>query len=59
MIYRMMLIAVVLGLAGCKTAEQVQSEHDAQCQSYGVARGSPPYVECRMRLDQQRADAAF
>lgn len=29
---------------------------DAQCLSYGVAKGSPDYVTCRARLDQQRSD---
>jgi hypothetical protein len=42
--------------------EQAQAEaatiaaHDnAQCQSYGAAPGSQSYVQCRMNLDNQRA----
>jgi hypothetical protein len=27
---------------------------DAQCRSYGAAPGSPPYIQCRMNLDNQR-----
>jgi hypothetical protein len=28
---------------------------DAQCQSYGAAPGSQSYIQCRMNLDNQRA----
>ena len=35
---------------------QAQSvSDDAQCQSYGAAPGSPSYIQCRMNLDNQRA----
>lgn len=50
----MVLILGALTLAGCKTTEQLVAEDDAKCLSYGVAKGSPPYVECRMRLETQR-----
>jgi len=39
-------------------AQAQAARDDAQCQSYGVAPGSPDYVQCRMNLDNQRA-AAF
>jgi hypothetical protein len=54
------LTAVVvcgLQLGGCMTAQERVAADDRQCQSYGVAPGSPGYVECRMRLDQQHANA--
>lgn len=58
---------LALPLAGCAQYEaqqqaqaQAQAEaqaasDDAQCQSYGAAPGSPPYIQCRMNLDNQRA----
>lgn len=54
--YWMPLFAV-LSLAGCKTMAEVHSEaDDNQCLSYGVQRGSPPYVECRMALARNRSN---
>lgn len=50
---RAILLALLLG--GCVTQEQRVAHDDAQCLSYGVPKSSPAYVECRMRLDQQRA----
>lgn len=50
-------LAAVLSLAGCKTIDEARSERDdARCLSYGVQRGSPPYVECRMALDRNRSN---
>lgn len=49
-------ILLALMLAGCQTTEQAALKDDTQCRSYGVAPGTQPYVDCRMRLDQQRAD---
>lgn len=46
-----------LQLGGCMTTEERIAADDRQCQSYGVAAGSPGYVDCRMRLDQQHANA--
>lgn len=49
-------LGAILSLTGCmQTAEDRVAKDDAQCLSYGVPKGSPAYVECRMRLDQQRA----
>jgi hypothetical protein len=45
----------LLALSGCVTAEQRMAQDNDQCLSYGVAKGSPAYVECRMRLDSNRA----
>jgi hypothetical protein len=54
---------VALTLAGCADyearqqaqAQAQQANDDAQCQSYGAAPGSPAYIQCRMNLDNQRA----
>jgi hypothetical protein len=47
-------------LAGCQTVtpEARMAQDDAKCLSYGVPRGSQPYVQCRMQLDQNRANIA-
>lgn len=50
------LLAALL-LSGCMTNQQDQIARDnTQCLSYGVTKGSPDYVACRARLDQQRSD---
>lgn len=57
-----MRFILVLGLAGalsgCMTAEERMARDNDQCLSYGVQRGSPAYVDCRMKLDQNRANIA-
>lgn len=50
-----MACAALSLLSGCVTAEQRIAQDDMQCLSYGVPKGSPAYVECRMRLDQNRS----
>lgn len=51
------LVGLTLGLGGCKSIEEAhQQRDDAKCLSYGVLKGSQPYVECRMQLEQQRSD---
>jgi hypothetical protein len=53
--YWMPLLAV-LSLTGCKTIDEANMDRDdAKCLSYGVQKGSPHYVECRLQLEQQRA----
>ena len=51
-------LLLTLLLAGCQatTAEQRIAADDRQCQSYGVAPGSPGYVQCRSNLDANRAN---
>ena len=49
-------IFIALLLAGCQTTEDRIAVDDRQCQSYGVAPGSPAYVQCRMNLDAGRAN---
>lgn len=49
-------ILLALMLAGCQTAGDQIAQDDTRCQSYGVAKGSPEYIACRSRLDQQRSD---
>ncbi len=36
-------------------ATAIAANDDAQCQSYGAAPGSQSYIQCRMNLDNQRA----
>lgn len=46
-----------LALSGCMASQDQRiAADDTQCLSYGVAKGSPDYVACRARLDQQRSD---
>ena len=61
---------LVLALSGCAAYQQRQLEQaqaqaaaqaandDAQCRSYGAEPGSSVYVQCRMNLDNQRAQVA-
>ena len=60
-------VAVTVVVAGCAEYEahrqqeqiaQAQAQatnDDAQCRSYGTQPGSQMYVQCRMNLDNQRA----
>ena len=48
------LISILL--AGCQTTEDRLAADDATCKSYGVAPGSPGYIQCRTNLDQNRAN---
>jgi hypothetical protein len=36
-------------------AQAIAANDDGQCQSYGAAPGSPAYIQCRMNIDNQRA----
>jgi hypothetical protein len=36
-------------------AQAIAANDDAQCRSYGAAPGSQTYIQCRMNLDNQRA----
>lgn len=53
----LIFLPVIGSLAGCASPADRMAADDRQCQSYGVAPGSPPYVDCRLRLDQQHANA--
>lgn len=55
---RVLALVGLLALSGCIHAspEARYAANDQQCRSYGVLPGSPGYVECRLRLDKQRAD---
>ena len=60
----------VLALGGCAALEQQQRDQaiaqvfaeatadDAQCKGSGATEGTPMYVQCRMNLNDQRAQAA-
>jgi hypothetical protein len=50
------IIALAGLLAGCVTAQDRMAQDDQKCLSYGVAKGSKPYVDCRMELDRQRSN---
>jgi len=44
------------GTAGYNHSPQaIAASDDAQCQSYGAVPGSQEYIQCRMNLDNQRA----
>jgi hypothetical protein len=61
------LLLVLVSLEGCAEYRAQQQANanaqyqaqlasdDAQCRSYGVQPGSPPYVQCRMNLNNLRA----
>lgn len=49
------VLILAAALAGCASQQQVIATDDVRCRSYGIAVGSPPYVACRMRLDELRA----
>lgn len=55
-----MRIALLLALSGVLTA--CNSIHaardDAECQSYGLAAGTPEYANCRLQLQQIGAQRA-
>jgi hypothetical protein len=52
-----LVLVTALPLAGCMTTQSEQiAADDARCLSYGVAKGSPTYIQCRLSLDQQRSD---
>ena len=53
----MALAVLSLVLSGCMTAQERLAADDAKCQSYGAPAGSPGYVNCRMQLEQNRANA--
>lgn len=59
-ILRVMIMFVAGGiLAGCQTtdprvtAERQSAEHDTICQSWGQAKGTPGYANCRETLHMQ------
>jgi hypothetical protein len=56
-------IFLAVPLCGCadyfsRQSAQLQAaaieEDDAKCRSYGVQPGTPPYVQCRMNLENGR-----
>ena len=52
----MRAIALLLLLAGCVTTEDRMVAADRQCRSYGAQPGSQAYVQCRLQIDQNRAN---
>ena len=57
----------LLSLTGCAEYEQwerqqqqaqmaaMQAQDDSTCRSYGATPGSPAYIQCRIKLDNRRA----
>ena len=58
------VVIVSAVLSGCaeyqarrqqEQAQALAAQDDAQCSSYGADHGSQAYIQCRMNLDNQRA----
>ena len=54
------VIALAITMSGCaeyqaERAQAMADNDDAQCQSYGAQPGTQAYIQCRMNLDNQRA----
>ena len=54
---RTVLVVAALGLAlaGCRTTEEVAAADDATCRGYGAQPGTDLYVQCRMMQDERRS----
>lgn len=57
--FRVVFVVLCAGLlAGCLASlEEVTAAHDQQCRSYGAQPGSDAYIQCRMMLSNQIAQA--
>ena|SRR5712691_5334291 len=54
------LVALGLAmLASCASPAQIAARHDGICQSYGAVPGTPPYMDCRLRLSEMEQQASF
>ena len=60
---RIILSMVVLLVGGCAIDEEMARQRaavdHAKCIEYGFTRGTQAYAECRMTLDQTRAQASM
>jgi outer membrane lipoprotein SlyB len=59
---RIVLVAVtVVALAGCASSESATQAafraEDAKCKSSGAQPGTDAYVQCRLAIDLQKANA--
>ena len=59
---RIVLVAVtVVALAGCASSESATQAafraEDAKCKSAGAQPGTDAYVQCRLAIDLQKANA--
>jgi uncharacterized membrane protein len=51
-------VAALAGCAGSETATQAKFRaDDAKCKSYGAEHGTDDYVQCRLAIDIQKANA--
>jgi hypothetical protein len=48
------ILALALSGCGLMTAEQRVAADDSYCRGIGAQPGTPIYVECRLRRDEQR-----
>jgi len=61
----LLVVAACVGLAGCvqvrgtgeqwMSSEEVEKKDDTTCLSFGAAKGSQSYVDCRLRLRSDRS----
>jgi hypothetical protein len=47
------MTVLALALSGCMTTEQRAAADDSYCRGIGARPGTPIYVECRLRRDEQ------
>lgn len=53
---RLACLLCCLMLTACASAQQLAANDDATCQSFGAPPGTQAYFDCRMNLDQRRAN---
>jgi len=47
-------ILTACALAGCASRQEIATDDDATCRSYGAEPGSQAYIQCRMQRDALR-----
>jgi outer membrane lipoprotein SlyB len=57
----LLLAATAAALAGCASSDSATQAKfradDAKCKSYGAEHGTDNYVQCRLAIDIQKANA--
>lgn len=60
--YVPLLVLCAIALAGCEPTYErklrLDAEDDASCRSYGAAKGTDAYVNCRVELESARRTSA-
>ena len=54
---RILVVLAFLAVTGCVSREQLSARDDGACKSYGFQFGTDGYAACRMRFEEQRAEA--